>query len=176
MVSVHPERPGDVAAIHAVHAASFPTELEARLAPLRARLLAAREKRPAPRLDDKVLTGWNGLMIAAYADAYRVLRDEKYRRAGERAAEFLLARLRTPDGRLLLLNARLEALLHASRASDQERDRRQRQEGSDRQLQVDRQQDGNARDDSEGRGDRVADEGNDLALQHWHVTAEPREH
>jgi putative acetyltransferase len=31
MVSVHPERPGDVAAIHAVHAASFPTELEARL-------------------------------------------------------------------------------------------------------------------------------------------------
>jgi putative acetyltransferase len=31
MVSIHPERPGDVAAIHAVHAASFPTELEARL-------------------------------------------------------------------------------------------------------------------------------------------------
>jgi putative acetyltransferase len=31
MVSVHPERPGDVTAIHVVHAASFPTELEARL-------------------------------------------------------------------------------------------------------------------------------------------------
>jgi putative acetyltransferase len=31
MVSVHPERPGDAAAIHAVHAASFPTDLEARL-------------------------------------------------------------------------------------------------------------------------------------------------
>jgi uncharacterized protein YyaL (SSP411 family) len=78
-----------------------PAELEARLAPLRARLLAAREERPAPRRDDKVLTGWNGLMIAAYADGYRVLRVENYRRAGEAAADFLLRRLRTPEGRLL---------------------------------------------------------------------------
>ncbi len=51
--------------------------------------------------DDKVLTGWNGLMIAAYADGYRVLQVEKYRQAAEKAAEFLLAKLRTPDGRLL---------------------------------------------------------------------------
>ena len=78
-----------------------PAELEARLAPLRARLLAAREKRPAPMRDDKILTGWNGLMIAAYADGYRVLHVEKYRRAAEAAADFLLRRLRTPDGRLL---------------------------------------------------------------------------
>ena len=47
-----------------------PEQLEARLAPLRARLLAARDKRPAPLRDDKVLTSWNGLMIAAYADGY----------------------------------------------------------------------------------------------------------
>ncbi len=78
-----------------------PKDLEARLAPLRARLLAAREKRPAPLRDDKVLTGWNGLMIAAYADGYRVLRVDKYRRTAEKAAEFLLAKLRTADGRLL---------------------------------------------------------------------------
>jgi uncharacterized protein YyaL (SSP411 family) len=78
-----------------------PAELEARLAPLRTRLLAAREERPAPLRDDKVLTGWNGLMIAAYADGYRVLRVEEYRRAGEAAAGFLLQRLRAPDGRLL---------------------------------------------------------------------------
>jgi uncharacterized protein YyaL (SSP411 family) len=77
-----------------------PQELEARLAPLRARLLAARAKRPGPLCDDKVLTGWNGLMIAAYADAYRVLQVEKYRQAGEKAAGFLLSKLRTPDGRL----------------------------------------------------------------------------
>jgi uncharacterized protein YyaL (SSP411 family) len=78
-----------------------PRELEERLAPLRSRLLAAREKRPAPLRDDKVLTGWNGLMIAAYADGYRVLQVEDYRRAAEKAAEFLLAKLRAPDGRLL---------------------------------------------------------------------------
>ena len=78
-----------------------PHELEERLAPLRARLLAAREKRPAPLRDDKVLTGWNGLMIAAYADGYQVLQVEDYRRAAEKAAAFLLAKLRAPDGRLL---------------------------------------------------------------------------
>ncbi|MGP0065263.1 MAG: DUF255 domain-containing protein [Isosphaeraceae bacterium] len=78
-----------------------PKDLEARLAPLRARLLAVREKRPSPLRDDKVLTSWNGLMIAAYADGYRVLRVEKYRQAAERAAGFLLAKLRSPDGRLL---------------------------------------------------------------------------
>ena len=78
-----------------------PEELETRLRPLRARLLAARDKRPAPLCDDKVLTGWNGLMIAAYADGYRVLKVEKYRQAAEKAAGFLLEKLRLPDGRLL---------------------------------------------------------------------------
>ncbi|MBX6315111.1 MAG: AGE family epimerase/isomerase, partial [Isosphaeraceae bacterium] len=78
-----------------------PEALEGRLTPLRAKLLAAREKRTRPRLDDKVLTSWNGLMIAAYAEGYRVLKDERYRRAAERAADLLLAKLRTPEGRLL---------------------------------------------------------------------------
>jgi uncharacterized protein YyaL (SSP411 family) len=78
-----------------------PEALESRLAPLRARLLAARERRPAPLRDDKVLTSWNGLMIAAYADGFRLLKDDRYRRAAETAADFLLTRLRAPDGRLL---------------------------------------------------------------------------
>jgi uncharacterized protein YyaL (SSP411 family) len=78
-----------------------PQHLETRLAPLRDRLLAAREKRPSPLRDDKILTSWNGLMIAAFADGYRVLRVDKYRRVAEKAADFLLARLRLPDGRLL---------------------------------------------------------------------------
>jgi uncharacterized protein len=78
-----------------------PEELEKRLAPLRDRLLASRDKRPAPMCDDKVLTSWNGLMIAAYADGYRVLKVDKYRRAAEKAAGFLLDKLRLPDGRLL---------------------------------------------------------------------------
>jgi uncharacterized protein len=78
-----------------------PQQLEARLAPLRKRLLAVREKRQQPLLDDKILCAWNGLMIAAYADAYRVLKDAKYRLAAEKAAGFLLENLRTKDGRLL---------------------------------------------------------------------------
>jgi uncharacterized protein len=78
-----------------------PQQLEKRLLPLRARLLAVRDKRPAPLLDDKILTAWNGLMIAAYADAYRVLKEAKYRRTAENAASFVLEKLRTKEGRLL---------------------------------------------------------------------------
>ena len=81
--------------------ATTPEALEARLAPLRARVLAAREKRPAPRCDDKVLTSWNGLTIAAFADAYRLLKEPRYRAAANRAADFLWANLRDKDGRLL---------------------------------------------------------------------------
>jgi uncharacterized protein YyaL (SSP411 family) len=78
-----------------------PAALESRLAPLRARLLAVRERRPAPLCDDKVLTAWNGLTIAALADGFRLLKDPRYRQAADRAADFVLARLRTADGRLL---------------------------------------------------------------------------
>jgi uncharacterized protein YyaL (SSP411 family) len=78
-----------------------PQELERRLKPLRAKMLSAREKRSAPLRDDKVLTAWNGLMIAAHADGYRVLKNDAYRRAAEGAAEFVLTRLREPGGRLL---------------------------------------------------------------------------
>jgi uncharacterized protein YyaL (SSP411 family) len=76
-------------------------DFEARLLPLLKRLLAAREKRPAPLLDDKILTAWNGLMIAAYADGFRVLKDAKYRQSAEKAARFVLKALRTKEGRLL---------------------------------------------------------------------------
>jgi uncharacterized protein YyaL (SSP411 family) len=78
-----------------------PEALEARLQPLRARLLAVRDRRPAPLCDDKVVTSWNGLTIAAYADGFRLLKDPRHRQAAERAADFLLGRLRAPDGRLL---------------------------------------------------------------------------
>jgi uncharacterized protein YyaL (SSP411 family) len=78
-----------------------PEALEALLSPLRIRMVEARDRRPAPLLDDKVLTSWNGLMIAAYAEGYRLLKDQRYRAAAEKAADFLLAKLRTADGRLL---------------------------------------------------------------------------
>ena len=55
----------------------------------------------APGLDDKLLTGWNGLMIGAFAEAHRCLRDERYLDAATRAADFVLTELRDADGRLL---------------------------------------------------------------------------
>jgi uncharacterized protein YyaL (SSP411 family) len=75
--------------------------LELQIAPLRKRLLSARDSRPSPLRDDKILTSWNGLMIAAYADGFRVLKDPRYRDAAVKAAEFVLGKMRTSDGRLL---------------------------------------------------------------------------
>jgi len=66
------------------------------------KLFAARSQRPRPLRDDKILTSWNGLMIGACARGARVLGDERYMAAGERAAEFILSRLYdAPRGRLL---------------------------------------------------------------------------
>jgi uncharacterized protein len=76
-------------------------ETEKRLAPLRQKLFAARAKRQRPFLDTKVLTGWNGQMIAGYAVAGQLLDDPKYTAAATKAADFVLAKLRTRDGRLL---------------------------------------------------------------------------
>jgi uncharacterized protein YyaL (SSP411 family) len=75
-------------------------QLEAKLAPLRAKLLAARAKRPRPLLDAKVLTAWNGQMIAGLAKAGDALGDKNAIAAAEKAAEFVLTKLRTKDGRL----------------------------------------------------------------------------
>ena len=67
----------------------------------RARLLAYRNERIHPHKDDKILTAWNGLMIAALAMGYRVLGEVAYREAAEKALQFILTQLRRPDGRLL---------------------------------------------------------------------------
>ncbi len=56
-------------------------------------LFAAREERPRPHLDAKVLTSWNGLMISAFAKAFAVLGDEEYKEAACKAADFLLSRM-----------------------------------------------------------------------------------
>jgi uncharacterized protein YyaL (SSP411 family) len=68
---------------------------------IRATLLAAREQRVRPGLDDKRLAAWNALMIAALADAGAVLQREEYLDAAREAAAFVLDRMRGPDGRLL---------------------------------------------------------------------------
>jgi uncharacterized protein YyaL (SSP411 family) len=76
-------------------------ELRAQLDEARRKLFEAREKRVHPGRDEKTLTSWNGLMISAFARAYEVLGRAEYREAATRAADFLLEKMRTPDGRLL---------------------------------------------------------------------------
>ena len=66
------------------------------------KLLAAREKRVRPGRDDKVLTSWNGEMIAGFAMAGRLLEEPKYTETAVKAANFILTTLRTKDGRLLI--------------------------------------------------------------------------
>jgi uncharacterized protein YyaL (SSP411 family) len=72
-----------------------------RLAEARAHLLAARALRIRPYRDDKILTAWNGLMIAALAHGARTLGEPAYAERAERAAEFVWTRLRAADGALL---------------------------------------------------------------------------
>jgi uncharacterized protein YyaL (SSP411 family) len=68
---------------------------------IKRRLLSAREQRVRPGLDDKRLTAWNALMLAALAEAGAVLEREDYLEAARACADFLLRELRTDDGRLL---------------------------------------------------------------------------
>jgi len=93
-----------------------PEIVPAQLAECHRRLLAAREGRVRPGTDDKVLTAWNGLMLAAFAEASRVVarsevtkqssrqaygfpRNDVYYKMATRNANFLLNALR-PDGKL----------------------------------------------------------------------------
>jgi len=61
-------------------------------------LLKIRSKRNKPRLDDKILTSWNGLMIKGYMDAYRAFGDEKYKEKALKNAQFLVQNLLQKDG------------------------------------------------------------------------------
>lgn len=78
-------------------------------ASLRRRLGEVRERRVPPARDEKVITAWNGLMLAAFADGARILGREDYRVAAERNAAFVLEHLRRPDGRLWHVWTRGEA-------------------------------------------------------------------
>jgi len=68
---------------------------------LRNKLYEYRETRVHPFKDDKILTSWNGLMIAAMAFSGRVFDNKKYIDAAAKAADFILKNLRRQDGRLL---------------------------------------------------------------------------
>ncbi|MCZ6874651.1 MAG: thioredoxin domain-containing protein, partial [bacterium] len=76
-------------------------ELRRRLERARQRLFVARKQRVHPFKDDKILTDWNGLMIAALSKAGQALNEPAYIVAAQRAADFVLWRLRDAKGRLL---------------------------------------------------------------------------
>lgn len=71
-----------------------------RLEKIRQSLFAIREKRVHPFKDDKVLTDWNGLMIAAFAEAGRVFNEPEYSKTAATSADFFLAKMQKPDGQL----------------------------------------------------------------------------
>ncbi len=76
-------------------------ELSNKLDVLREKLFRYREKRVHPHKDDKVLTSWNGLMIAAMAIVGRVLDDDIYTNKAKMAWRFISHKLIRKDGRLL---------------------------------------------------------------------------
>lgn len=91
-----------------------PADLRQRLEMIRQQLFAHREKRVHPGKDDKILTDWNGLMIAALAQGARALDEPRYADAARRAADFIMKNLRKPDGRLLHRYSRGQAAVPAN--------------------------------------------------------------
>ena len=91
-----------------------PDEMTNRLQASRQKLYEVRAQRVWPGLDDKVLTAWNGLMMASFAEAGRVLGRFDYLQIAATNAEFLYTHMRRADGRLLRTwKAGLEAKYNA---------------------------------------------------------------
>ena len=76
-------------------------EFDLRVEKVRKKLFEVREKRIHSYKDDKVLTDWNGLIIAAFAKAAQAFDDPSYTKVARRAADFILTKMRTSKGRLL---------------------------------------------------------------------------
>ena len=75
-------------------------ELKKIIEEVRLLLLQERNRRERPFLDDKVITSWNGMAIAALARGYTVLKEPEYLDAAVRAADFVTERMGFRDGRL----------------------------------------------------------------------------
>ena len=90
----------------AKHFARSEKEISDSLGKSAAQLLAVREKRPRPHLDDKIITAWNGLMISAYARGAQILSDDSYLAAATKAAEFVRQNLYRESDHTLLRSYR----------------------------------------------------------------------
>jgi uncharacterized protein YyaL (SSP411 family) len=90
-------RPADVARVTGMPA----EQIEALIERSKPKLFAARARRPAPDLDDKVLAAWNGMALRAFAHAARALGRDDYREVARQNADFVLRELRGAEGTLL---------------------------------------------------------------------------
>lgn len=89
-------------------------ELNLKISQSLKKLFEEREKRIHPHKDDKILTDWNGLMIAALAKAGAVFGEANYIQSAETAAKFILNNMQTPDGLLLHRFRDDDAAIHAN--------------------------------------------------------------
>ncbi|MEN6374537.1 MAG: thioredoxin domain-containing protein [Smithella sp.] len=76
-------------------------ELRCQIAAASEKLYSVRENRIHPHKDDKILTDWNGLMIAALAIGARLLKENSYLEAALKALEFIIKNMQKSDGGLL---------------------------------------------------------------------------
>jgi hypothetical protein len=76
------------------------SDLRERLGSIRGKLFSVRRNRVTPHKDDKILTDWNGLMIAALAKGARSFDEPRHAEAARRAADFVLKTMRDADGRI----------------------------------------------------------------------------
>jgi len=81
-------------------------------------LLAARNTRHRPGLDDKVILEWNALMIASVCEAAAALHNDEWARAAQRAGEFMATTMRRADGRWLRTWHRDATPKHLAMAAD----------------------------------------------------------
>lgn len=73
------------------------TEIDNRMSEYLSKVYEYRKSRTKLHLDDKILTSWNGLMIAAFARLYRIVNNSKYLDAAEKACDFIEAKLAEGD-------------------------------------------------------------------------------
>ena len=88
---------GSIIILNRLEAKPPALEQEARLAPLRAKLFEAREKRVHPGLDDKILADWNGLMIAALVNAATIFDTPEWIRLAADAYGFIVSKMQFTD-------------------------------------------------------------------------------
>ncbi|CAG0960822.1 MAG: thioredoxin domain-containing protein [Candidatus Methanoperedens sp.] len=79
----------------------FPiADIEKSIESSRSKLFEVRENRIHPGKDDKILTDWNGLMIAALAKASQAFHEPEYAENAQKAADFIITKMRNPKGGL----------------------------------------------------------------------------